>query len=115
MFVSFFFLYGIESLFGNSQCYLFVCLQQPVLITDSNLVKPAVEKWTLEYLEKNLGKASHTVFVSRNHKFKYFDDKKIRTKGNLRGVEFNPPTKRTEMKVTEFMKKLKDWKRGDER
>lgn len=90
-------------------------MQQPVLITGSNLVTPAVEKWTLDYLERNLGRAGHSVFVSRNHKFKYFNDKKMRTKSNPRGVEFSPPTKRIEMKVSEFMKKLKDWKRGDER
>lgn len=86
-----------------------------MLITDSNLVKPAVGKWTLEYLENNMGRANHTVFVSRNHKFKYFDDKKILCKANPRGVDFTPPTKRIEMKVSDFMKKLKDWKRGDER
>lgn len=90
-------------------------LQQPVLVTNSNIAKPAVEKWTLEYLEKNMGRAGHTVFVSRNHKFKYFDDKKVLTKSNPRGIEFTPPMRRIEMKITDFMKKLKDWKRGDER
>lgn len=86
-----------------------------MLITDSNLVKEAVDKWTLQYLEKNLGSSGHTVFLSRNHKFKYFDDKKILSKSNSRGIEFTPPTKRVEMKVSEFIKKLTDWKRGDER
>lgn len=85
-----------------------------MLITGSNLVKPAVEKWTLEYLEQHLGRAGHTVFVSRNHKFKYFNDKKVR-RNNPRGAEFTPPTRRIEMKVSEFLKRLNDWKRGDER
>lgn len=78
-------------------------------------MKPATEKWTLEYLEKNLGKSGHTVYISKSHKFKYFDDKKILNKSNPKGIEFNPPTKRTEMKISEFVKKLQDWKRGDER
>lgn len=93
----------------------FMQKNQPVLITGSKLVKPAEEKWTLDYLEKNLGKSNHTVFVSRNHKFKYFDEKKIYNKNNLKGVEFTPPTKRVDMKITDFMKKLREWKRGDER
>ncbi|CAG9854482.1 unnamed protein product [Phyllotreta striolata] len=88
---------------------------QPVLITGSNLVKSAVDKWTLDYLEKNLDKSNHTVFVSRNHKFKYFDEKKIYSKTSPKGVEFSPPTKRVEMKVADFAKKLNEWKRGDER
>lgn len=86
-----------------------------MLITNSNIVKQAVDKWTLEYLENNLGCANHTVFVSRNHKFKYFDEKKILSKASTRGVEFTPPTKRIEIKVTDFMRRLKEWKRGDER
>lgn len=85
------------------------------MITDSNIVKPAVEKWTLEYLEEHLGKSGHTVYISKNHKFKYFDDKKILAKSSPKGIEFTPPTKRVEMKVPEFTKKLRDYKRGDER
>ncbi|XP_018575930.1 hypoxia-inducible factor 1-alpha inhibitor [Anoplophora glabripennis] len=87
----------------------------PVLISDSNIVKPAIDKWTLEYLERNLGHAGHTVYVSRNHKFKFFDDKKVLSRNNPKGVEFTPPTKRIEMKVSEFIKRLREWKRGEER
>lgn len=89
--------------------------QQPVVITDSNIVKPAQEKWNLDYLEKNLGDSGHTVFVSSDHKFKYYDEKKILSMSNLKGIEFVPPTKKVEMKIGDFMKKLREWKKGDQR
>uniref|UniRef100_A0A6P7F307 Hypoxia-inducible factor 1-alpha inhibitor n=1 Tax=Diabrotica virgifera virgifera TaxID=50390 RepID=A0A6P7F307_DIAVI len=89
---------------------------QPVVITDSNLVKSAVEKWNLDYLEQNLGKSGHTVFVSNDHRFKYFDEKKIHNqKNNPKGIEFDPPTRRVQMKVSEFMRKIRNWKEGDDR
>ncbi|CAH1169652.1 unnamed protein product [Phaedon cochleariae] len=88
---------------------------QPVLITGSKLVESALQKWSLEYLEKNLGKSGYTVYLSRNHKFKYFDEKKMLTKTNQKGVEFTPISKRVDMKVSDFMKRLKEWKRGEER
>lgn len=55
-----------------------------------------------------MGNGDFAVYISRNHKFKYFDDKKA-------DKDFTPPTRRVEMKLPDFMKKLKDWKRGDER
>lgn len=88
---------------------------QPVLITGSKLVKSAEEKWDLNYLENNLGKSTYTVFLSKNHNFKYFDEKKIYSKNNPKGVEFKPPTQRLEMNIYDFMKKLRNWKKGDDR
>lgn len=86
-----------------------------MVITDSNLVASA-RKWTLEYLEQNLGNGNYTVYVSRNHKFKYFDEKKVAgLNGNSKGVDFVPPTKMVSMKLPEFIKRLREWKRGDER
>lgn len=91
-----------------------------MVITDSNLVSSA-QKWTLEYLEHHMGSGDYTVFVSRNHKFKYYDERKIaqkNSKGELLirgGVEFTPPTKKVEMKLPQFMRKLREWKKGDER
>lgn len=85
-------------------------LQKPFIITDSKLVKSA-EKWTLTYLEKYMGNGAFTVYVSRNHKFKYFDEKKV---NNYKG-DFTPPIKKVDMKLPEFIKKLKEWKRGEER
>lgn len=88
---------------------------KPVVITDSNIVKSATECWTPEYLEQNLGTAGHTVFLSKNHKFKYFDESKMASRSNPHGVEFTPPTRRSKMKIWEFMKKLKEWKPGNDR
>lgn len=88
------------------------------MITDSNLVQSA-KKWTLEYLEQNMGNADYTVFASRNHKFKYYDEKKIASKNSNgeanKGVDFTPPIKKLDMKLVEFIKRLREWKRGEER
>lgn len=91
---------------------------KPVVIVGSKLVKSA-EKWSPEYLEANMGNGDFTVFLSRNHKFKYYDDKKVNFKTSsgeiIKGVEFTPPTKKLDMKLPEFMKRLREWKHGDER
>lgn len=64
-----------------------------------------------------MGNADYTVFSSRNHKFKYYDEKKIANKNGegSSAVEFTPPTRKMEMKLPEFIKRLREWKRGDER
>lgn len=89
-----------------------------MVITDSNLVQSA-KKWTLDYLEQNMGNADYTVFASRNHKFKYYDEKKIANRNSNtetnRGIAFTPPTKKLDMKLTEFIKRLREWKKGEER
>ena len=87
-----------------------------MVIIEANIIKPALQRWTLEYLEKNLGQTGHTCFVSKNHQFKYYDDKKIYDKtNNTKGVEFTPPTKKVEMRIEDFMKRVKEWKKGDDR
>ncbi|XP_046989276.1 hypoxia-inducible factor 1-alpha inhibitor-like [Schistocerca americana] len=92
----------------------YISENKPVVITGTNLVGSA-EKWDLEYLEKHMGVADHTVFLSRNHKFKYFDDKKVPHGANEGKIDFTPPTRRLDMKFPEFCRRLKDWKRGEER
>lgn len=82
---------------------------KPVVILGSNLVKSA-DKWSLDYLEQNMGSADYTVFLSKNHKFKYFDDKKVKTTAG----SFTPPTKKIDMKLPEFLRRIKEWKIGDE-
>lgn len=64
-----------------------------------------------------MGHGHYTVFVSRNHKFKYYDEKKISKPGEQanNGIDFTPSMKKCDMKLPDFMKKLKEWKRGDER
>ncbi|KAJ3660275.1 hypothetical protein Zmor_004730 [Zophobas morio] len=94
----------------------YIRANKPVVIIESNIIKPALQRWTLEYLEKNLGQTGHTCFVSKNHQFKYYDDKKIYDKtNNTKGVEFTPPTKKVEMRIEDFMKRVKEWKKGDDR
>ena len=50
--------------------------QQPVILTGTDLVAPSL-RWSLSYLEENIGTAKHTVFLSKTRQFLYFDDKKV--------------------------------------
>jgi hypoxia-inducible factor 1-alpha inhibitor (HIF hydroxylase) len=75
--------------------------QRPVVLTDTSLVEPAL-KWSLDYLREHIGNGSFAVYESANHKFKYFDDKKISNHS-----DFRPPMKREEMKFSEFCERLK--------
>lgn len=76
-------------------------------------MQPA-EKWTLNYLEKNMGSSDFTVYLSRSYKFKYYDAKKIvNCKDNK--TEFSPPMIKVDMKFPEFTKRLREWKRGEDR
>lgn len=89
-----------------------------MVILNSKLVGTA-EKWNLKYLEQNTVNGDFTVFVSQNHKFKYYDDKKIAHKTNngeiSKGVEFQAPTRKVDMKLPEFIKRLQEHKKEDER
>lgn len=65
-----------------------------------------------------MGNGDYTIFVSKNHKFKYYDEKKvakINSGDTGKSFEFVQPTKKVDMKFPEFTKRLKEWKRGDER
>ncbi|XP_063237631.1 hypoxia-inducible factor 1-alpha inhibitor-like isoform X2 [Bacillus rossius redtenbacheri] len=84
-----------------------IAANKPVVITGANLVASAL-KWDLEYLEQHMGGGDYAVFVSRNHKFKYYDDKKS-------VPSFTPPTRRVDMKLPDFARRLRNWKRGEER
>nr|CAD7588920.1 unnamed protein product [Timema genevievae] len=84
-----------------------IAANRPVVITDTNLVGPALH-WDLEYLEQHMGGGDYTVFLSRNHKFKYYDEKKSTH-------DFSPPTRRVDMKLAEFARRVRNWRRGDER
>jgi hypoxia-inducible factor 1-alpha inhibitor (HIF hydroxylase) len=83
--------------------------QEPVVITDSHLVSTAL-KWNLEYLKANMGNGDFTVYVSDNHKFMYYDEKKF-----VKRKDFTPPTGRQDMKFAEFVERLRNLKPGDNR
>lgn len=57
-----------------------------------------------------MGGGDFIVFTSGNHKFKYYDDKK-----QVNTPDFIPPTQRLDLKLEEFTRRLKNWKRGDDR
>lgn len=92
----------------------YISENKPVVITGTNLVGSAV-RWDLEYLEQNMGIGDFSVFLSRNHKFKYYDDKKLPHGSNDAKINFTPPTRRIDMKFPEFCRRIKDWKKGEER
>ena len=53
------------------------CFQQePVILTGTNVVTPAL-RWTLPYLEENMGSTKHTVYLSKSRTFMYYDEKKV--------------------------------------
>ncbi|XP_054263777.1 hypoxia-inducible factor 1-alpha inhibitor-like isoform X2 [Macrosteles quadrilineatus] len=87
-----------------------IAQNKPVVITGSELVKSAL-KWDLDYLEESIGSSSCTVIVSRNHKFKYFDTNKVSPQVL---ADFKPVSKRVNLKMSEFHRRLQDWREGDE-
>jgi len=87
---------------NNSQIYqLSLNVQQPVILTDTHLIEPALG-WSLDYLKENIGNGLFAVYESSNHLFKYFDDKKLSSHS-----DFKPQMKRLEMTFTEFCDRLK--------
>lgn len=78
----------------------FICFQEPVVLTDTNLVYPAL-KWDIEYLQENIGNGDFSVYMAENHKFLYYDEKKMSNFKN-----FVPTSRRMEMKFSEFVEKM---------
>lgn len=79
---------------------MFVFWQEPVVLTDTNLVYPAL-KWDIPYLLENIGNGDFSVYMSENHKFLYYDEKKMPNFEN-----FVPKSQRMEMKFSEFVDKM---------
>lgn len=77
-------------------------MQEPVVLTDTNLVYPAL-KWDLNYLKENMGNGDFSVYIAQNHKFLYFDEKKM-----VNFENFVPMSRRTEMKFSEFVEKVEE-------
>ena len=81
-----------------------------MILTDTHLCEPAL-KWELEYLKQHMGGEKCMVFTSKSHKFKYYDDAKVKEYE----PNFIPPTKKVYMPFSDFVKKLQDWEPGDDR
>lgn len=77
-----------------------ICFQEPVVLTDTNLVYPAL-KWDIAYLQENIGNGDFSVYTAENHKFLYYDEKKMANFEN-----FVPKSRRMEMKFSEFVDKM---------
>uniref|UniRef100_A0A1A8GXL8 Hypoxia-inducible factor 1-alpha inhibitor n=1 Tax=Nothobranchius korthausae TaxID=1143690 RepID=A0A1A8GXL8_9TELE len=75
--------------------------EEPVVLMDTNLVYPAL-KWDIPYLLENIGNGDFSVYISENHKFLYYDEKKMPNCKN-----FVPKSQRMEMKFSEFVDKMR--------
>ncbi|BES87743.1 Hypoxia-inducible factor 1 alpha [Nesidiocoris tenuis] len=84
---------------------------RPVIITDSKMVEPAA-KWNLKYLARHMGNTNCNVIVSKDHNFKYYDDKCVQKAVR---AKFVPPHKKVTMKIGEFVDKIKEMSPGGER
>ena len=82
-----------------------------MVLTDTDLVYPAL-KWDIPYLLENIGNGDFSVYISENHKFLYFDEKKMSHFEN-----FVPKSRRMETKFSEFVDKMHKTEelRGEER
>ncbi|CAM9206457.1 unnamed protein product, partial [Lampetra planeri] len=85
--------------------------EEPVVLTDTNLVYPAL-KWDIAYLQENIGNGDFSVYIAENHKFLYYDEKKMSNFEN-----FVPTSRRMEMKFSEFVQKMHETEEmgGEER
>lgn len=80
-----------------------------MVIQGSNLVASA-RSWDLDYLKERMT-GKYTVIISDDHNFKYHDDKKLQAYKK----DFVPHTKRVQMKLSEFIDKIKQWREGEQR
>ena len=73
--------------------------QTPVVLEGCSFHKPAL-KWTLEFLRENLQDQDHTMFISPNHKFLYFNEELLEGKFE----NWRPPTERIHGYFKDFEK-----------
>ncbi|XP_062507617.1 hypoxia-inducible factor 1-alpha inhibitor-like [Corticium candelabrum] len=84
-----------------------ISCEKPVVLRDSRVISTAM-KWSLDYLEANMGDSKCNVYSSQTGRFKYFDDKKAQTFPG-----FECPMQLNEMTFDEFVRKVREWKAGD--
>ncbi|MGH0117297.1 UNVERIFIED_CONTAM: hypothetical protein FKN15_013820 [Acipenser sinensis] len=84
---------------------------EPVVLTDTNLVYPAL-KWDTDFLQENIGDGGFSVYIAQTHKFLYYDEKKMANVEN-----FTQKSRRVEMKFSEFVDKMHETEEtgGEER
>lgn len=82
-----------------------------MVLTDTNLVYPALQ-WDIPYLQENIGNGDFSVYIAENHKFLYYDEKKMANFEN-----FVPKSRRIDMKFSDFVEKMHKTQEegGDER
>ncbi|XP_065826550.1 hypoxia-inducible factor 1-alpha inhibitor-like [Oscarella lobularis] len=88
-----------------------IAAEKPVVLTGTSLVKTAL-KWSLPYLEANLGSGDCNVYESKTNRFKYYDDKKLTSTPDFK---FVPPTHLRQMTFSEFVTELRQCEKNPKR
>lgn len=70
-------------------------------------------KWDLEYIAEHMPTSNLTVIISKDHNFKYVNEKKLPQDPHMSKTEL--PTRWISMSALEFQQRIKSWKEGDER
>ena len=69
----------------------------------------SANNWDIDYLTAKMP-GNYTVILSDDHRFMYYDEKKLET-----FPDFTPTTRRVQMKFSEFAEKVRSWKQNEER
>ena len=79
------------------------------MLKNSGLVASA-DRWTLDFLQRNIGSDGNNVYMSNTRKFMYYNDKKCSDYSS-----FVPPIEQAELTFSEFVNRFRAWKPGDKR
>ena len=93
--------------YQNPEAERLIAEEKPVVLTNSRVIATAM-KWSLDYLEKNMGDSEYNVYSSKSHRFKYYDDKKSQSL-----PRFKAPMHSENMKFDEFVRKIRSREAGD--
>lgn len=93
--------------YQNPEAERLISDEKPVVLTDSRVISTAM-KWSLDYLERNMGDGECNVYSSKTHRFKYFDDKKAQSLPS-----FKTPMRSHQMTFKEFVSKVRARQGGD--
>ena len=90
--------------FDSAELKQYLEREEPVVIEGSDLVRPALEKWGLEYLTANMGDSLYNVMQAKGHqRFKFSDQKKANQLKDR--IDFAPEASTEDMSFREFAKR----------
>ena len=89
--------------YGSKAARTLMEQRKPVVLTDAPVVKSAVGKWDVAYLQKNLTGVPCTVFASHTRHFRYWDEDK---NGAAYAFPDGAHTEKLTMSIDDFAKQL---------